>query len=199
MRDPPPLPSEGRYTPLVWLHIGPSNKGFDMLQRSGWSEGEGLGAHVRRLPVARARDVDVDAYTSSSVKVEGDVRELIDLTRPDSEAPEDALEDYEDIQGSMRAAGEASASHMPRSLLTPLPTILKADRLGIGLKAKTEGPYKRSKKRVTHSAAALAAHTRSAEEMRRKKAAFGKGRRGFAKVHNREEDRRKAMLAYLNE
>ena len=41
-RDPPPLPSEGRYTPAVWLHIGPSNRGFGMLQRS-------------RGPPARAR------------------------------------------------------------------------------------------------------------------------------------------------
>lgn len=190
-RDPPPLPSEGRYTPPVWLHIGPSNRGFGMLQRSGWNEGEGLGAHVIRPSVARARDVNVDEYT----------REVIDLTHSDSEASEDALEDCDATQGAVQTqvAGEASASHMQRSLLTPLPTILKADRLGIGLKAKTEGPYKQSKKRVTHNAAALAAHIRSAEETRRKKAAFGKGKRGFAKVHKREEDRRKMMLAYLNE
>jgi len=96
-------------------------------------------------------------------------------------------------------AGEGSASHMQRSLLTPLPTVLKADRLGVGLKAKTEGPYKQSKKRVTHSAAALAAHIRSAEEMRRNKAIVGRGRRGFAKIHKKEEGRRKALLAYLNE
>ncbi|KAH0832053.1 hypothetical protein J3R83DRAFT_12961 [Lanmaoa asiatica] len=188
-RDPPPLPSEGRYIPPVWLHIGPSNRGFGMLQRSGWNEGEGLGAHVRRA-VARTRDVGEYA------------REVIDLTRSDSEASEDELEGYDVTQGSVHtqaSTGEASASHMQRSLLTPLPTILKADRLGIGLKAKTEGPYKESKKRVTHSAAALAAHIRFAEEMHRKKAAFGKGRRGFAKVHKREEDRRKAMLAFLNE
>ncbi|KAG8214588.1 hypothetical protein J3R82DRAFT_9657 [Butyriboletus roseoflavus] len=193
VRDPPPLPSEGRYAPPVWLHIGPSNRGFGMLQRSGWNEGEGLGAHVIRPSVHRARDVD--EYTSSSVNA----REVIDPTRSDSE---DTLEDYDVIQESVhiQVAGQGSqASHMQRSLLTPLPTILKADRLGIGLKAKTEGPYKHSKKRVTHSAAALAAHIRSAEEMRRKKAAFGKGRRGFAKAHKREENRRKTMLAFLNE
>jgi len=80
-----------------------------------------------------------------------------------------------------------------------LPTVLKADRLGIGLKAKTEGPYRQSKKRVTHNAAALAAHIRTAEEMRRKKAEVGRGKRGYAKMHRREEDRRKLMLAYLNE
>lgn len=203
-RDPPPLPAEGRYNPPVWLHIGPSNRGFGMLQRSGWNEGEGLGAHVVR---SRARDVG-DERASSPVKVEEDVAgvqstpEVIDLTLSDSEVSEDAFEDYDIVQGSVQTeayAGEASASHMQRSLLTPLPTILKADRLGIGLKAKTEGPYKQSRKRVTHNAAALAAHIRSAEEMRRNKGAVGKGRRGFAKIHKREEDRRKAMLAYLNE
>ncbi|KAF8550063.1 hypothetical protein OG21DRAFT_1447135 [Imleria badia] len=202
-RDPPPLPSEGRYTPPVWLHIGPSNRGFGMLQQSGWNEGEGLGAHVVRQ-VARASASDAP----SSVKVEEDetdvqnMTEVIDLTLSDSEASEDAFEEYDVIHGSVQTQaypGEASAPHMQRSLLTPLPTILKADRLGIGLKAKTEGPYKQSKKRVTHSAAALAAHIRSAEEMRRNKAIVGKGKRGFAKIHKGEEKRRKAMLAYLNE
>ena len=66
-------------------------------------------------------------------------------------------------------------------------TILKSDRLDIGLKAKTEGPYKQSKKRVTHNQAALASHIRAAEGMRRKRAEVGRGRRGFAKVRRREE------------
>lgn len=202
-RDPPPLPSEGRYVPPVWLHIGPSNRGFGMLQRSGWNEGEGLGAHVVRR-VARARDVDERAL--SSAEVEEDVAgalnapEVIDLTLSGSETSEDGWEDYGVIQSvQTQATEEASASHTQRSLLTPLPTVLKADRLGIGLKAKTEGPYRQSKKRVTHSAAALAAHIRSAEEMRRHRALVGRGKRGFAKAHKIKEDRRKVMLAYLNE
>ncbi|KAF8442928.1 hypothetical protein L210DRAFT_921626 [Boletus edulis BED1] len=186
VRDPPPLPSEGRFTPPVWVHIGPSNRGFGMLQRGGWNEGEGLGAHVGDVT-----DVQMNAP------------EVIDLTLSDSEASEDAaLEEEDDIQElgqTQPYTGGVSASHMQKSLLTPLPTVLKADRLGIGMKAKTEGPYKQSKKRVTHNAAALAAHIRSAEEMRRSKAAVGKGKRGFAKIHKREEDRRKAMLAYLQE
>lgn len=196
-RDPPPLPSEGRFKPPVWLHIGPSNRGFGMLQRSGWNEGEGLGAHITRS-AARARDDD-----NLSCRLEKDLtdtqttREVIDLTLSDSETLEDALEDS---PGSVQtqATEETFASHMQRSLLTPLPTILKADRLGIGLKAQTEGPYKQSKKRVTHNAAALAAHIKSAKELRRKRAEVGKGRRGFAKVHKREQDWRKSMLAYLN-
>ena len=163
-----------------------------MLQRSGWNEGEGLGAHV-----ARAEQPVVAHIVESGVSDVEMTPEVVDLTLEDSE---DALEDVDVVPPSVQTqATEASGSHMPRSLLAPLPTVLKADRLGIGLKAKTEGPYKRSKKRVTHSAAALAAHIRSAEELRRMKAELGKGKRGFAKVHKREEDRRKSMLAYLNE
>ncbi|KAG9315782.1 hypothetical protein JVU11DRAFT_3431 [Chiua virens] len=207
-RDPPPLPGQSRYTPPVWLHIGPSNKGFGMLQRSGWQEGEGLGAHV-----ARRGNAASSTTASPPVKVEDhgeridQAHAVIDLTRSDSEVSEDedvfeedaVRSDPAETEAATNANGDTSASHMPKSLLTPLPTVLKADRLGIGLKAKTEGPYKQSKKRVTHNAAALAAHIRAAEEMRRKQAEAGRGRRGFSKAHKREEDRRKKMLAYLNE
>ncbi len=51
-RDPPPHPSEAKYKPPVWLAIGPSNKGFSMLEKRGWNEGDALGADVvrRRRP-----------------------------------------------------------------------------------------------------------------------------------------------------
>ncbi|KAF9242536.1 hypothetical protein BU15DRAFT_43926 [Melanogaster broomeanus] len=210
-RDPPPQPSDKRYTPPVWLHIGPSNKGFSMLQRSGWNEGEGLGAHLARPLVDAEED-----YTESSARRRSvgqtnqswsaraeetgsgirETREVIDLTQSDS----DSEDESEDGDPCLPTRPTNLVHPICRSrLLTPLPTILKADRLGIGLKAKTEGPYKQSKKRVTHNAAALAAHIRTAEEMRRKKAEVGRGKRGYAKLHRREEDRRKLLLAYLNE
>ncbi|KAF8835635.1 hypothetical protein BDN67DRAFT_975056 [Paxillus ammoniavirescens] len=216
-RDPPPLPSEKQYTPPVWLHIGPSNKGFSMLQRSGWNEGEGLGAHVTRPAADTMEDCmklsvrqSLSRTNLSSVKVEEmesgtqEIREVIDLTQSDSEdESEDGLEALRNAVPQRplptQTPGASTASHMQKSLLTPLPTVLKADRLGIGLKAKTEGPYKQSRKRVTHNAAALAVHVRAAEEMRRKKAEVGRGKRGFAKIRKGEEDRRKLMLAYLNE
>ncbi|KII86744.1 hypothetical protein PLICRDRAFT_43403 [Plicaturopsis crispa FD-325 SS-3] len=47
-RDPPPLPDEAQFEPPVFLALGPSNKGFTMLQQSGWNEGEALGPHARR-------------------------------------------------------------------------------------------------------------------------------------------------------
>ena len=50
-RNPPPRPSEPTFRPPVFLTIGPSNKGFAMLERKGWQEGEGLGsARVERKP-----------------------------------------------------------------------------------------------------------------------------------------------------
>lgn len=234
-RDPPPLPSEQRYKPPVWLHIGPSNKGFSMLQRSGWNEGEGLGAHAARFPDARSRAVletetQTEAgetssrltsrYRTSTAKgkePEGAVAyqrvtaaapgDVIDLTQSDSEPDEEVDPSFEAFQAtpshpdmpSQLPNDTSASSHEQKSLLTPIPTVLKADRLGIGLKAKTEGPYRQSKKRVTHNALALIKHIRASEEMQKKKAEMGRGRRGFAKLHKREEEKRKWMLAYLNE
>ncbi|KAH7928427.1 hypothetical protein BV22DRAFT_1030728 [Leucogyrophana mollusca] len=219
-RDPPPLPSEPQYVPPVWLAIGPSNRGFGMLQRSGWNEGEGLGAHIHRsrdyqlgVEIEETKPRIKPTRTQSTLtaamsdgNVDSDVEELrkvdiIDLTLSDSDgdSDDDAFPQVSPppAQGSIN--GPSREPHAQKSLLTPLPTVLKSDRLGIGLKAKTEGPYKASKKRVTHNAAALAAHIKSAEEMRRKKAEVGRGRRGFAKARKREEESRKQMLAYLNE
>jgi len=188
-----------------------------MLQRSGWNEGEGLGAHVARPAVNTMEDCmelsvrqSVSRTNLSSVKVEEmesgtpEVQQVIDLTQSDSD--DESEDGFEALRNAVprrplptQTPGASAAPHMQKSLLTPLPTVLKADRLGIGLKAKTEGPYKQSKKRVTYNAAALAVHIRAAEEMRRKKAEVGRGKRAFAKIRKREEDRRKLMLAYLNE
>lgn len=241
-REPPPLPSEPKFTPPVFLEIGPSNRGFGMLQRSGWNEGEPLGPDViRRKPV---QDVlpDEDAMLFKNkgkgrshqslsqpishrkvveVKMEDfdDVSELrsvdvIDLTLSDSDIGEDeSCPNSEDNAGKREeesTVGEANEPfpgdridddvHSPyrrKALLTPIGTVLKSDKLGIGLKAKTEGIYKTSKKRVTHSAAALAAHVKAAEESRLRRKHYGRGRRGFDRQHRREEEKRKEMLAHL--
>jgi hypothetical protein len=221
-RDPPPLPSEGKYTPPVWLEIGPSNRGFGMLQRSGWNEGEPLGLNVpHRKPVkyilpddeiiptkSKDKGKDRPKYTSSSfhqlTKMENfdEISELqntdiIDLTLSDSD-PDDSSMKIED--GKLEDQDESTDipnTHGGIALLTPIATALKSDRLGIGLKAKTAGPYKASQKRVTHNAAALAAHTRAAEENRRRMKQVGRGRRGYEKQRRMKEEQRKAMLAFL--
>lgn len=84
-----------------------------------------------------------------------------------------------------------------KALLTPIATVLKSDRLGIGLKAKTVGPYKASQKRVTHNTAALAAHVKAAEESRKRKQVFGRGHKGFERQRRKDEEKRKALLEEL--
>jgi hypothetical protein len=137
------------------------------------------------------------------VNVAQDIEEnidVIDLTLSDSDLDDD---------NSNRSLGAADDSALPSSispstysgtaLLTPIPTVLKSDRLGIGLKAKTHGPYKASQKRVTHNAAAMAAHIRATEKLRKRKLEVGRGQRGFEKIRKKEETNRRRMLAYLNE
>lgn len=238
-RDPPPMPTEGRYKPPVWLEIGPSNKGFEMLQRSGWSEGEALGPDVIRRPIyiplaqeemiklgpernkKEGGRVDRIKHETVEMKLGGhnDVIELrkvdvIDLTLSDSDS--DSEEDDDDpnpgATGTPKVEELIDAEHAlhpeppPRlssansrtALLTPIATVLKSDRLGIGLKAKTVGPYKASQKRVTHNAAAMAAHIRAAEESQKRKQLLGRGRRGFVKQQKKEELERKRLLEYFN-
>ncbi|KAF9046738.1 hypothetical protein BJ165DRAFT_1473925 [Panaeolus papilionaceus] len=244
-RDPPPVPSkEKKFTPPVWLEIGPSNKGFELLQRSGWNEGEALGPTVIRrkpppdlvltdemIPLSdkgkgKARqnhsNSPVIGQRRVEVKVEGydDVSELrdvtvIDLTASDSETEDVEISENVDAvsaeqQSSTTTAASTSAEnghsettsvdasiYEPMALLTPIATVLKSDRLGIGLKAKTVGPYKASMKRVTHNAAALSAHMRAAEESRKRIQKFGRGRRGLERKHRQEQEERNRLLSEI--
>ena len=216
-RDPPPLPTEEKYKPPVWLELGPSNKGFTMLQRSGWNEGEPLGPDVIRrssdmlsFDKGKRRQDNV-THEVLELQSEGyeDVSELrevavIDLTLSDSDSDIDdpnlharELVFEEFPPGTSQSVHISSSAHGGTALLTPLATTLKSDRLGIGLKAKTVGPHKASRKRVTHNAAAMAAHIRSAEASRRQKKEYGRGRRGYDKSRKREEAERKRLLAYI--
>ncbi|KAH6911389.1 hypothetical protein BKA70DRAFT_1267524 [Coprinopsis sp. MPI-PUGE-AT-0042] len=90
---------------------------------------------------------------------------------------------------------DTESGHGGRALLAPIATVLKADRMGIGLKPKTiagpSGAYRIPQKRVTHNAAAMAAHIRAGEELRRQKRDHGRGQ-------PKEATERKEMLAYLN-
>ncbi|OCH89911.1 hypothetical protein OBBRIDRAFT_731835 [Obba rivulosa] len=218
-RELPHDSSDRPFRPPVFLAIGPSNRGFAMLQQSGWSEGEPLGAGEERIPAdMEAREIKPE---ERRIVVKEETREVtldsddeitevqkvnvIDLTFSDSDESGD--HDVEPDAAAVESALSSpqppdpqpgpSASHNPRALLTPLPTVLKSDRLGIGLKAKTEGPYRASKKRVTHGAAALAAHARATEEVRRMKARVGRGTKGFTRLAKAETERRQRLLASL--
>ena len=217
-RDPPPLPTEEKYKPPVWLELGPSNKGFTMLQRSGWNEGEALGPDVIRrsssMPNFDKGKRRGDRVTREVLELKSqgcdDVSELrevavVDLTLSDSDSDIDdpnldvrefVFQDFPPEKAP--SVHISSSAHGGTALLTPLATTLKSDRLGIGLKAKTVGPYKASKKRVTHNTASIAAHIRAAEANRRQKHEYGRGRRGYDKLRKREEVERKRLLAYIN-
>lgn len=217
-RDPPCV--EGGYSPPVWLTLGPSNKGFTMLQQRGWNEGEGLGPRVRRRAPIGGDFLDakntprsmetwserkrITAKEIHEVEREDGVQDMqnvdvIDLTLSDSDEVQESGLDLSDYSSRSEPMRRSPSPHSPSALLTPIATVLKSDRLGIGLRAKTIGPHKASRKRVTHGAAALAAHIKAAEETRKKKAAMGHGWRGFAKMAKKERESRQKMLADLNE
>ncbi|GJE98495.1 hypothetical protein PsYK624_147270 [Phanerochaete sordida] len=219
-RAPPP-PADKAVKPPVFLALGPANKGWGMLEQQGWAEGEGLGATAprqvgprsslaraaakrkgkqaeRRVIKQEEREVQLDADGDISIvsKVE-----VVDLTLSDSDddVTEDAEpEDEEPLYEPPPISSGADADPHSKPLLTPIPTILKSDRLGIGLKAKTVGPYKESKKRITHNQAALARHVRETEEMRRLKALVGRGSRGLARLAKADSEHRRHLLASLN-
>ena len=240
-RDPPPNKSQKTYTPPTWIMLPPSNPGFQMLQKSGWNEGEPLGPYFARRPVAirqeqrpaarlsdagkkktapetRTTEVEIEGYDDI---VEVKREQVIDLTSSDDEESASSSDDDASDEDAMELDDETSRlpsptlansnpasarpsrfqgeGHGGKALRTPLPTVLKSDRLGIGLKAKTVGPYKVPQKRVTHNAAALAAHVKANEERRLFKRKVGRGSRGFSRAEKSESQKRKDLLAYLNQ
>ncbi|KAK7048430.1 hypothetical protein R3P38DRAFT_2764399 [Favolaschia claudopus] len=111
--------------------------------------------------------------------------------------PEPVIEHDNTLPPSMNEQIEFEGSSR-KALVTPIATVLKSDRLGIGLKAKTTGPYKESQKRITHNAAAMAAHVKVAEALRKQKKLTGRGHRGFARKAKAESVNRRDLLAYMN-
>ena len=166
----------------------------------------------------RTTEIGIEGY-DDIVEVKKD--QVIDLTVSDEEESisssdeglygEDAMELHDEPSqpsdphpanpnpASLHPSLPQGEGHGGKALLTPLPTVLKSDRLGIGLKAKTVGPYKVPQKRVTHNAVALAAHTKANEERRLFKHKVGRGSRGFARAEKSENEKRKRLLVYLNQ
>jgi len=131
--------------------------------------------------------------------------DVIDLTLSDSESSEGDFGNESEgmindisIEPPSSIASHTTESHGRKALVTPIATVLKSDRLGIGLKVKTEGPYKASQKRITHNAAAISAHIKAAESLRKRQKEYGRGRRSFGRERKLEEAGRKKLLAYLN-
>jgi len=168
----------------------------------------------RGAPETRITEVSIEGYDDI---VEIKKEQIIDLIVSDEETTFPSDEDLSDgdtmelddeavqplnpstVDLALTSAQRQWEGHGGKALLTPLPTVLKSDRLGIGLKARTVGPYKASQKRVTHNAAAVAAHVKTSEERKLFKQRVGRGYRGFARAEKRESEKRKDLLAYLNQ
>ncbi|TRM64129.1 hypothetical protein BD626DRAFT_493889 [Schizophyllum amplum] len=177
-RDPPPMPHEQPFKPPVFLALGPANRGWGMLQKSGWREGETLGPNARRAappspsrkgkerapPPHQAKSEDVEV----SLDDDGEITEIrkvdvVDLTVSDSDDGDDDT-DEDDIE---EIEPDATLCH------------------GV-------------EEAITHNAAALAAHIRSAEQVRRRKEEMGRGYRAFQRQDKRDQRNRRDLLAYLN-
>ncbi|KAK1232814.1 hypothetical protein PQX77_004040 [Marasmius sp. AFHP31] len=232
-RDPPPRPASGdKFHPPVFLALGPSNKGYALLENSGWTEGEalgpdekkeGLGSGAKRARITKEVDLEggdgevkevvpvIDLTVSDSSGDEGDGDGVAEeaMGASDDEHASDSLqqglktEDSEPSVSFVASSAPSSSNPIDRAsartaLITPIPTILKSDRLGIGLKAKTVGPYKSSMKRITHNSAALAAHLQRAEDAKKRREKHGRGHRSFARQYKEEQRWRSDMQAYMN-
>lgn len=287
-RNPPPLPYEPKYEPPVFLSIGPSNKGFAMLEKRGWKEGEALGLAADRIrkinrergrrgglgfhqapvvdmgwlkidtcgkellsnestrgrgklgpfanvkkelkPVAsdddevvELRNVDVidltmsdeeegstkPAYhpvTSLFIPEYGDASPSVPLSCNRKKEADDFANDPEidDVLFDDAAPSTEADGYERKALVTPLPTTLKFDRLGIGLKAKVSdfpGPYgyREPRRRITHNIAASLRHAIMNEEAKRRRERIGKGKRGYERAYKKEQEKRKTLLASMNE
>ncbi|EPQ54659.1 hypothetical protein GLOTRDRAFT_111365 [Gloeophyllum trabeum ATCC 11539] len=111
-----------------------------------------------------------------------------DATLSDSESAEEEYEQDEEFEPDPTRT----------TLLTPLPTVLKADKLGIGLHHRRVRRKKAKKVTHTRESEAMREHIRRGEEMRRKQKEVGRGRRGFERMRRREEDERRRLISYLN-
>lgn len=118
-QSPPSLQEPLR--PPIFLHLGPSNRGWGMLQRHGWEEGQPLG--LGNAPQASSPH-DQPAVQPSS--------------QPDSSA--------EPTTTTTIANGENPAASSRTALVTPLRTTLKVDKRGIAPRSRTA-----PKPAVTHS------------------------------------------------
>ncbi|EJD50899.1 hypothetical protein AURDEDRAFT_160042 [Auricularia subglabra TFB-10046 SS5] len=209
----PPGPT-GAFNPPVWTVIGPGNRGFTLLQRHGWEEGNALGAAAgpsRPRPVP-ARAVAPPTPEVIDLTIDEDEDDgVVDLTRSeDGDAPDgDSLAGeeahLEDVEPKVEPEAdaellEASASH-GTALLVPLPAFLKPNKHGIGVRAEDK-----RKLRLKSTAQAIAATTPAGEKKhqqiidaaRKRRLEVGRGARGFARLDRSESTQRQAMMAYLN-
>lgn len=139
---PPSL--EKPVQPPVFLHLGPNNRGWGMLQRHGWEEGQPLG--LGSAPVTPAGSgPSTPSYEHSATA---------------SEVGDQSSE----VAPGVKEENPASSSRT--ALITPLRTTLKVDKRGIGPRSKSM-----PRPAVTHS---LSDIRMAAERARRERDGRGK-------------------------
>lgn len=213
-RDPPPLPTDPPYKPKTFLALNPSNKGFAMLQKSGWEEGEGLGATVPRRSHRRRRsgpdEGDISCRPSAHAPLHDDNRfgehsQYADSSEEEivENRPRQSKGESSDTPISQQSTTPSSLPHTShltsQPLLTPIPVALKNDRLGLGLQKK--------RKMVTHTSVAMHEHVRQGEAARRHVEQmkmkndhnkFGKGKRAFVRAYKKDVQQTNSLLEYMN-
>ena len=223
-RDPPPHNSDPSFVPPTWIALGPSNVGYAMLSRNGWKEGQGLGQRRFNGGIGKAIKTEpseffLDSYPlpkrpTNDLHPPETEPELIDLTLSDeddvveSERGEDKkvwseVQTYESLEPEIETIHDVSGEHGSRPLLVPLPTLMKTDLLGIGLRSK------QSQRQINDSSDALSivdyrhgARPRGVLPSGHSSQATAEdakplGSRGLARKRKREEKERVEMLAYM--
>ncbi|KAG8904199.1 hypothetical protein FRB99_002102 [Tulasnella sp. 403] len=187
-RAPPPLASEEKFIPPVWTSIGPSNRGYGMLQRRGWMEGQPLGIGALTLRDGSQNSLVDPVHRGLERLASGNQEDPIDLTEDDDEHDSSGQASTKDV----------APPHTGHALLTPLPTILKSDKSGIGSK-------KAFTRTITNTAEALRLAEEAARYRKRKRNPANTpdgmdtavGARMFARRLRTDEEDRAALLAYM--
>ncbi|KAG8922191.1 hypothetical protein FRC01_014354 [Tulasnella sp. 417] len=197
-RAPPPLPSEAPFIPPTFTVLGPANKGYSILERHGWREGQTLGpgnyGHGNRAGigfVAKQEDPECEEPKRANLKgrdvSDASAVDVVDLTledgsESDEERPTSADPNAQPVQNSSGG----------RALLTPLPTVLRADNAGIGSNRGT-------KRVITQSAHALELAERRKKRNRKSDSIVRVGAKALINKAKKEQQERSALLAYMRE
>lgn len=125
--------------------LGPRNKGYELLKKSGW-EGGGLGA---RPPAPPPQVIDLTLSDSDEEEEDEEEIQIVDVKPSIFDAPP-----------TIQTPPAAVPTYGP-GRTAPIATALKSDRLGIG--------HSIAKKRITHTSRELRQHGKKAKWIAHKK------------------------------
>ncbi|KAF8343881.1 uncharacterized protein EI90DRAFT_13883 [Cantharellus anzutake] len=204
-RAPPPLPSDPSFRPPTHTKLGPPNRGYKILEKSGWQEGEGLGVWSRGIPYHTS-----SGLTGTCIATGETASDAINFTLPPSDNDSDSHSQLG--LGTLELSDPVTPARTV--LLQPVPAYLRPDRLGLGaslgrgLKSRTGERRLPQRIKLVDSSQAIQ-FSRSRRELNREKQSRNSafiseqikgGKRGanaFTVIRNNEERRRRDLLAYM--